>query len=48
MYEFRTVKKSAAILKERYRNSLFTLDSERALIATETYKKHRHKPAALK
>jgi pyruvate formate-lyase/glycerol dehydratase family glycyl radical enzyme len=48
MYQFRPVSKRVARLKERYRNSLFTLDTERALIVTETYKKHKHKPAALK
>lgn len=48
MYEFRPISKRVAKLKERYRNFPFTLDTERALIVTETYKKHKHKPAALK
>jgi pyruvate formate-lyase/glycerol dehydratase family glycyl radical enzyme len=48
MYEFSPVSKRVARLKERYRNTPFTLDAERALIITETYKNHKHAPAALK
>ena len=39
MYEFSPVSDRVARLKERYRNTPFTLDAERALIVTETYKK---------
>ncbi len=47
MYEFRSVSERVARLKERYRNTPFTLDAERALIVTETYRKHKHAPAAI-
>jgi pyruvate formate-lyase/glycerol dehydratase family glycyl radical enzyme len=48
MYEFSPVSDRVTRLKERYRNTPFTLDAERALIVTETYKRHKHAPAALK
>jgi pyruvate formate-lyase/glycerol dehydratase family glycyl radical enzyme len=48
MYKFSPVSERVARLKERYRNSPFTLDAERALIVTETYKKHKPAPALLK
>lgn len=48
MYEFSPVTDRVARLKERYRNSPFTLDSERALIVTESYGRNRHAPAAIR
>ncbi|HSW39251.1 MAG TPA: pyruvate formate lyase family protein [Acidobacteriota bacterium] len=48
MHEFMPVSDRVTRLKERYRNNPFTLDAERALIVTESYRKHRHLPAAIK
>jgi pyruvate formate-lyase/glycerol dehydratase family glycyl radical enzyme len=48
MYSFRPVSGRVARMKELYRDSPFVLDAERALIVTETYKKHKHAPAAIK
>ena len=45
MYEFSPVSEGVSRLKECYRNFPFTLDSERALIVTDTYKKHEIAPA---
>ena len=38
MYSFRPVSDRVARMKERYRDTPFVLDAERALIVTETYK----------
>lgn len=48
MYSFRPVSDRVARMKERYRDNPFVLDAERALIVTETYRKHKHAPAAIK
>ena len=48
MYPFRSVSDRVARLKERYRNSMFVLDAERALIVTESYKTNRHKPPMIR
>jgi len=48
MYRFSSIGDRVARLKERYRNTPFTLDAERALIVTDSYKKNKHAPAALK
>jgi pyruvate formate-lyase/glycerol dehydratase family glycyl radical enzyme len=48
MYEFRPISERVARLKELYRNTPFTLDAERALIVTESYRRNKHAPAALR
>jgi len=48
MYEFSPVSDRITRMKARYRDTPFTLDTERALIVTETYRKHKHAPASLK
>ena len=48
MYSFRPVSDRVARMKELYRDTPFVLDAERALIVTETYKRHKHAPAAIK
>ena len=42
MYQFRKVSDRVARLRERYRNTPYTLDTERALILTASYKKNKH------
>jgi len=48
MYEFSPISDRIARMKRHYRDTPFTLDTERALIVTDTYIKHKHAPAALK
>ena len=48
MYEFSPISDRIARMKTRYRDTPFILDTERALIVTDTYTKHKHAPAALK
>jgi pyruvate formate-lyase/glycerol dehydratase family glycyl radical enzyme len=48
MYSFRAVSDRVSRMKELYRDTPFVLDAERALIVTETHKRHKHAPAAIK
>jgi len=48
MYQFRKVSDRVARLRERYRNTPYTLDTERALILTASYKKNKHLHPALR
>ena len=47
MYQFRTVTDRIARMRKRYRDTNFTLDAERTMIATEFHKTNKSLPAPL-
>ena len=47
MYNFRPISDRICRMRKRYRDTMFTLDSERTMLVTDFHKQHKTLPAPL-